>query len=88
MSNTTQEIKNEFIKSKIGIAGISILLILIIISIIAVVIIPVETFKGWNNPDKWISYPKVAQPGWINLFSSEKIPEHQILNTPHINYDT
>jgi len=88
MSNTTQEIKNEFIKSKIGIAGISILLILIIISIIAVVIIPVENFKGWNNPDKWISYPKVAQPGWINLFSSEKIPEHQILNTPHINYDT
>jgi len=88
MSNTIQEIRHEFVKSKIGIAGISILLALIIISIIAVVVIPVETFKGWNNPDKWISYPKVAQPGWINLFLSEKIPEHQILSTPHINYDT
>lgn len=31
---------------------------------------------------------KSSQPGWINLFLSEKIPEHQILNTPHINYDT
>jgi peptide/nickel transport system permease protein len=88
MTNSIQEIKQEFLKSKIGIAGIAILLTLIIISIITVVVIPVETFKGWNNPDSWISYPRVAQPGWINLFSSEKIPEHQILNSPHIKYDT
>ena len=88
MSSSVQEIKQEFLKSKIGIAGIVILLSLIIISIITVVVIPVETFKGWNNPDSWISYPRVAQPSWINLFLSEKIPEHQILNAPHINYDT
>jgi peptide/nickel transport system permease protein len=88
MSSSVQEIKQEFLKSKIGIAGIAILLALIIVSIITVVVIPVEIFKGWNNPDSWISYPRVAQPSWINLFSSEKIPEHQILNAPHVNYDT
>ena len=87
-SVTPKEIKEEFLKSKIGIAGITILLILIFTSIIVVVVIPVDTFKEWNNPGKWISYPKVAIPVWINLFLSEKIPEHQILNTPNVNYNT
>ena len=45
MSNITpQEIKKEFLKSKMGIAGITILTILISISIITIIIIPVETF--------------------------------------------
>jgi peptide/nickel transport system permease protein len=87
-SVTPQEIKEEFLKSKIGIAGIIILSILIFTSIIVVVAIPVDTFKEWNNPGNWISYPKVAIPVWINLFLSEKIPEHKILNTPDIKYDT
>lgn len=82
-----KEIKVEFFKSKTGIAGISILSILIIMSIIVVVVIPVETFKEWNNPESWILYPKVAIPVWVNLFLSEKIPEHKILNTPNISND-
>jgi len=80
-----QDIKNEFLKSKIGIAGIAILLILISISIMVVIVIPVDTFREWNNPGNWISYPKVAVPVWINLFLSEKIPEHKILKMPKIN---
>lgn len=86
-SITPQEIKGEFLKSTIGIAGIAILSILIFTSIIVVVVIPVDTFKEWNNPGNWISYPKVAIPVWINLFLSEKIPEHKMLNTPNVNYD-
>ncbi len=86
-SITPNEIKEEFFKNKIGIAGIVILSILILTSIIAVIIIPVETFKEWNNPGSWISYPKVAIPVWVNLFLSEKIPEHKILNSPNVNYD-
>jgi len=85
-SITSQEIKVEFLKSKIGITGVVILSILIFTSIIVIVVIPVDTFKGWNNPENWISYPKVAIPVWINLFLSEKIPEHRILDTPNINY--
>jgi len=83
-SVTPQEIKQEFLKNKIGIAGITILAILVAISIITIVVIPVETFQEWNNPGNWISYPKVAIPVWINLFMIEKIPEHKILETPNI----
>ena len=85
MSNITpQEIKQEFMKSKMGIVGISILSILIIISVIAIISIPVETFQEWNNPGNWISNPKVAIPIWVNLFMTEKIPEHKILEIPSI----
>ena len=84
-SVSPQEIKQEFIRSKIGIAGISILIILVSISIIAITVIPVETFQEWNNPGSWISYPKVAVPAWINYFQSQKIPEHQILDSPSIS---
>ena len=83
-SITPQEIKQEFLKSKIGIAGIAILAILVIISIVAMITIPVETFQEWNNPGNWISYPKVAIPVWVNLFMTEKIPEHIILDKPSI----
>jgi len=77
-SFTSSEIKKEFLKSKIGIAGIVILGILILISISAALFIPIETFKEWNNPGSWISFPRTAIPVWVNLFLFEKIPEHQI----------
>jgi len=79
---TSNEIKQEFLKSKMGIAGIIILIVLVTTSIIAVAIIPMETLKEWNNPSSWISYPKVAIPVWVNYFTSEKIPEHKILDSP------
>ena len=82
MSISPQQIKNEFAKSKRGIAGVGILATLIIISIVAVIAIPNETFSEWNNPSSWISYPKVAIPGWVNLFLVDKIPEHKILDAP------
>ena len=85
MSNITpQEIKKEFLKSKMGIAGIIILTILILTSIITMIIIPIETFQEWNNPESWITYPKAAIPIWVNLFLTEKIPEHKILAEPNI----
>ncbi|PJC50044.1 MAG: peptide ABC transporter permease [Nitrosopumilales archaeon CG_4_9_14_0_2_um_filter_34_16] len=85
MSNITpDDIKHEFLKSKMGIAGILILGILIAVSIIAIITIPIETFQEWNNPGKWILNPKVATPIWVNIFMAEKIPEHQILENPNI----
>ncbi len=83
-SITPHEIKQEFIKSKMGIAGIAILLALVAISIITMIGIPVETFQEWNNPGNWISNPKGAVPIWTNVFMIEKIPEHRILDSPHI----
>ena len=83
-SISPQEIKQEFLKSKMGIAGITILSMLVATSIIAIIAIPLETFQEWNNPENWISYPKVATPVWVNFFMTEKIPEHMILESPNI----
>lgn len=83
-SVSASEIKKEFLKSKMGIAGIGILVILVAISIGAVIIIPVETFQQWNNPQNWIFYPKTAIPAWVNLFMFEKIPEHKIFDEPNV----
>jgi len=83
-SISPQEIKQEFFKSKTGITGIIILSTLIIISIVTMITIPIETFQEWNNPEKWILYPKVSTPVWVNLFMIEKIPEHKILDSPNI----
>jgi len=83
-SITPNEIKREFLKSKMGIAGVAILVILISISAVTTIVIPVETFQEWNNPGSWIAYPKTAIPIWINLFLIEKIPEHKILTEPKV----
>ena len=82
--STSTDIKNEFLKSKIGIMGIFILLVLIATSVFALILIPSETFQNWNNPEKWISYPKTAIPSWVNIFVWEKIPEHKILEPENI----
>ncbi len=81
---TTNEIKQEFLKSKMGIAGITILMILIAVSVIALVTIPIHTLQEWNNPESWIANPKTAIPVWVNIFLTDKIPEHTILTQPNI----
>ena len=83
MSNvSSSEIKREFVRSKIGLIGIGILVSLIILSMIAIITIPIDTFKQWNNPGSWISYPKTSVPVWVNYFTTEKIPEHLIMDKP------
>ena len=79
-SVSTNEIKREFLRSKLGLTGIFILSGLITISIVTIVVIPTSTFEDWNNPEKWISYPKTAVPSWVNFIVSEKIPEHTIIS--------
>ena len=83
-SITLGEIRQEFFKSKMGIAGIVILAILISISVITLLAIPLQTLQEWNNPESWISNPKTAVPIWVNLFLTEKIPEHKILESSNI----
>ena len=79
-SVSTNEIKKEFLRSRLGLAGVFILLGLILVSIITISVIPASTFQEWNNPEKWIAYPKTAVPSWVNFLSSEKIPEHKIIH--------
>ncbi len=84
---TSRDIQKEFLKSKIGLAGIFILLTLIAVSIFAVISIPSETFQHWNNPEKWVSYPKTSVPSWVNIFMMEKIPEHKIFKPENITLE-
>ena len=79
-SVSTNEIKSEFLKSKLGLTGIFILFGLIIVSLATMVVIPASTFQEWNNPEKWIEYPKTSIPSWANIFTADKIPEHKIIN--------
>nr|AIF12145.1 binding-protein-dependent transporter inner membrane protein (ABC.PE.P1) [uncultured marine thaumarchaeote KM3_54_G03] len=69
-------------KSKTGLIGIGILSSLVIVSLIAATTIPIDTFKQWNNPNSWISYPKATMPIWVNYFLEDKIPEHVIIENP------
>jgi len=78
----SSDLIKEFTKSKTGLAGIGILLVLVMISLIAAAVIPIDTFKQWNNPSNWISYPKTSMPIWINYFVADKIPEHVIIENP------
>ena len=79
MSFSTKEIWKEFSSSGIGLVGIGILVVLFCMSIVAFIVIPAETFKEWNDPASWLTYPKSALPIWVNYFLSNKIPEHMIL---------
>lgn len=88
MTGASGEILQEFVKSKIGLAGIGILVVLVAISIGAALVFPVETFQQWNNPQSWIAYPKTSVPSWVNLFLFEKIPEHKILDEPYVSSQT
>ncbi|HSF28774.1 MAG TPA: ABC transporter permease [Nitrosopumilaceae archaeon] len=84
----TREIWSDFSKSRMGLAGIGILLSLFCLSLITVITVPDETFREWNNPSSWITYPKTSQPAWMNYFSLEKIPEHKILKNPQESSQT
>ena len=78
----------EFKRSKIGLVGLAILAILAGVSIVAITTIPLDTFKQWQNPSQWTSYPRAAMPSWTNFFASEKLPEHMILRDPEILVQT
>lgn len=72
MSFSSKAIWKEFSRSKIGIAGIVILVVLFSMSAVAFIAIPLDIFKTWNDPASWLLYPKSAQPAWVNYFNLKK----------------
>jgi peptide/nickel transport system permease protein len=75
-----KEIVSVFRHSKLGVAGIILLLSLLLLSAYAAVGIPLESYKQWNNPNYWLNYPASAAPAWTNtgLFGPRSA-EHIIL---------
>jgi peptide/nickel transport system permease protein len=84
MSFSSKEVWHEFSKNKTGLAGIGILVILFAMSAVAALTIPIESFKEWNDPASWLTFPKSALPAWVNYFLPEKMPEHMILENPQV----
>ncbi len=35
----------------------------------------------WSNPTRWVDNPKAVAPTWSNLWRSEPLPQHLILDT-------
>ena len=83
-SITPDEIRQEFARSRMGMAGVAILAGLVATSIVAVLAVPVETFREWNDPGSWLDYPKAAMPAWANSLQAQKVPEHKILDSPEV----
>jgi len=84
MSFSSTGIWREFLKNKTGLAGIGILVILFAMSAVAALTIPIESFKEWNDPASWLTFPKSALPAWMNYFLPEKMPEHMILQNTQL----
>ncbi|MBI5698276.1 MAG: ABC transporter permease, partial [Thaumarchaeota archaeon] len=76
------EIKSSFAKSKMGLIGLGMLVCLVLVSALTITLIPLDTYKQWNNPASWTEFPKSALPIWVNWFSEKKIPEHKIIDEP------
>ncbi|WP_268542389.1 ABC transporter permease [Candidatus Nitrosotenuis cloacae] len=81
MSISTSQIRQGFLSSRIGLAGVGILVCLVVLSALTAIFIPIETYQQWNNPTSWTLLPKSALPFWVNYFSEKKIPEHQIIES-------
>jgi len=88
MGLARNDLTASILKSKVGISGIGILLCLILVSAFTIVFIPLDTYKQWNNPSSWTSFPKSALPSWVNLFLVKKIPEHQLLENTQTTVQT
>jgi len=59
--------------------GVSIIAFLLLLSALAPLIIPIESYKLWNDPDYWINNPKTAAPFWKNVFGTKEF-EHTSLD--------
>ncbi|MBM2852421.1 MAG: peptide transporter permease [Candidatus Nitrosotenuis sp.] len=82
------DLSTSILKSKTGMSGVGILLCLILVSIFTMVFVPLDTYKQWNNPSSWTSFPKSALPSWVNTFLVKKIPEHQLLENTQTTIQT
>jgi len=70
-----EEIANAILRSKVGIAGLTILVVMVALSIIALIYVPFNVAKEWNNPLFWQRNPRLALPSWVNIFLGRKLPE-------------
>jgi peptide/nickel transport system permease protein len=82
------DLSASILKSRVGMSGIGILACLVLVSAFTIAFVPLDTYKQWNNPSAWTSFPKSALPSWVNFFLVKKIPEHQMLENTQTTVQT
>ncbi|AOL16746.1 peptide ABC transporter permease [Sulfolobus sp. A20] len=75
----------EFIGTKIGLAGLIILLVLLVFTGIALSI-PSKVYSSWNNPAAWSEYPAHVPPSWISIFYPNKYFTTQKISPTNTTY--
>ncbi|HDI02257.1 MAG TPA: hypothetical protein ENF93_01285, partial [Ignisphaera sp.] len=62
----------EYRRTKIGIAGLALLVLLIVMAIIPWFVLDIDTYRKWYLNPRWDLNPPLAPPEWVNEFVSKK----------------
>lgn len=73
----------EVLSQRAGLLGVVLLLILVTASVITPTIYG-EYYSLWKDTDYWAIYPKAVPPSWINYFSSQKLPETEVIGPSNV----
>jgi peptide/nickel transport system permease protein len=85
-SNSSVPVLRQVFRYPSAVLGIAIIAALVGISIYTLITLPYqETINRWRGDiSTWKYYPQTAQPAWVNLFRTVKLPENIILNTQDV----
>lgn len=76
---------SEFWASRVSKLGVLFMVTLFAISVYVLVTYPSNFGTSyWNRPQHWADYPKAVPPTWIQMFTSVKKVQHQILVTDDV----
>ena len=76
---------SEFWASRVSKLGVLFMVTLFAISVYVLVTYPSNFGTSyWNRPQHWADYPKAVPPTWIQMFTSVKKVQHQILVTDNV----
>ena len=85
MGFNAREALNEFWSSRVSKLGVFFMITLFAISFYVLVSYPPNFGTSyWNRPQHWADYPKAVPPTWIQMFTSVKKAQHQILVTDDV----
>ncbi|AHC50919.1 peptide ABC transporter permease [Sulfolobus acidocaldarius SUSAZ] len=75
----------EFLKIKIGLAGLIILAVLLVFTGIALTV-PSNVYNSWFNPAVWSQNPPDVPPSWLSYFSGQYFTTQQITSSNSVSY--
>ena len=75
----------DFLSSKLGLAGLAILIVLLIFTGIALSV-PSNVYHSWFNPQEWEEYPEHVPPSWMSIFYPGKYFTTENLSPTNISF--